>query len=463
MTTEAVPRPSVGDELELRVESLAFGGAGVARTNPPSQGAAPAGGQAGGYVVFVDGAFPGDLVRARVHHRKRAYAQARAIELLEPGADRVAALADHPGAPWQELAYARQLEIKQGQVDEALRRIGHLDGFELAPILAAEQEWRYRNKLEYSFGRGEDGTLLCGFHAPGSWERIQPIEDCLLASPRGNEARRDVLAWCREQRLEPFDRREHTGFLRNLVVREGRRTGQIQLRLITGPGELDGDSLAAAVRAEGILWTRTDALSETTTGGETELIAGVETLEERICGLDVRISPEAFFQTNTEMAERLYGLAGDACELHGWECVFDLFCGAGTIGLSLASRAGHVYGLEISERAVADAIANAARNEVTNTSFFAGDVRLAMRELRERAGRPDVVVVDPPRAGLSAKVVRRIIETAPKRIVYVSCNPTTLAPNAAQLVEAGWRLERVTPVDMFPQTPHIECVALLAR
>jgi len=216
----AAPRPSVGEELTLRVESLAFGGAGVAR--------AP-----GGYVVFVEGGFPGDLVRARVHQRKRSYAQARVTALLEPGLDQVAPLADHPGAPWQVLRYDRQLEIKSEQVDDALRRIGKLDGFALEPIVAAQQQWRYRNKLEYSFGTADDGTLECGFHAPGSWERIQPIEDCLLASEAGNQARREVLAFCRAQGLAAFDRRTHEGFLRNLVVREGRRSGQLLVRLVT--------------------------------------------------------------------------------------------------------------------------------------------------------------------------------------------------------------------------------------
>ena len=449
VSSEPVARPAVGDQLELRVDSLAFGGAGVARLN--------------GYVVFVDGAFPGDLVRATVHHRKRAYAQARAVELLEPGPDRVPPLADHPGAPWQELAYERQLEVKQSQVDEALRRIGHLDGFELAPIVPAVEQWRYRNKLEYSFGGDPGAGLRLGFHEPGSWEQIHHIEDCLLASEAGNRARSEVLDWCRAQQLEPFDRRARSGFLRNLVVREGRRTGQLQIRLITTGGELESASLTDAVHADSLLWTRTDALGETSSGGQTVLLAGKPTIDEELGGLVLRISAEAFFQTNTEMAERLYGLAREACDLHGWERVFDLFCGTGTIALSLAGRAGHVDGLELVESAVADAIANAERNDVANASFYAGDVRLAMRELRERAGRPDVVVVDPPRAGLSQKVVRRIIETAPRRIVYVSCNPTTLAPNAAQFVEAGWRLERVTPVDMFPQTPHIECVALLSR
>ena len=211
------------------------------------------------------------------------------------------------------------------------------------------------------------------------------------------------------------------------------------------------------------MWTRALDVGETTAGGRTEVLHGTEAIEEELGGLRFRISADAFFQTNTEMAERLYAIAAEYAGLQGWERVYDLFCGIGTIGLSLAPRAGEVWGLEIVEEAIADAIANARRNEIDNARFFAGDVRLALRQLVETAGRPDVLVVDPPRAGLSAKVVRRVIEAAPTRIVYVSCNPTTLAPNAAQLVEAGYALRRVRPVDMFPQTPHIECVALLER
>ncbi|MGI8511982.1 MAG: 23S rRNA (uracil(1939)-C(5))-methyltransferase RlmD [Solirubrobacteraceae bacterium] len=442
-------RPDRGAELELSVESLAFGGAGVARLD--------------GYVLFVAGALPGDRVRAVVGKTKRAYGEARAVEVLEPGPDRVAPVADHPGAPWQVLRYERQLEIKQGQVDEALRRLGRLDGFALEPIVPAEQPWRYRNKLEYSFGSDDDGQLICGFHAPGRFDRIEPVGDCLLASKPGNALREAIAAWCRAEGLDAFDRRAHAGLLRNLVVREGRRSGQLQARLVTSPGELRAEVLAGAVEADGLLWTRTDSMGETTAGGETRLLAGSEYLDEELCGLRLRISPEAFFQTNTEMAERLYGVAGELAGLRGWEKVFDLYCGIGTVGLTLAPGAAEVWGLEIVEDAIADAIENARRNEIDNTRYFAGDVRLAMRELVEKAGRPDVCVVDPPRAGLSKKVVRRIIEAAPKRIVYISCNPTTLAPNAAQLVEAGYALRRVRPVDMFPQTPHIECVALLER
>ena len=193
------------------------------------------------------------------------------------------------------------------------------------------------------------------------------------------------------------------------------------------------------------------------------LLSGAPQMHERLGDLNFLISPEAFFQTNTEMAEVLYGVAAERAGLRGHERVFDLYCGIGTIGLSLAARAREVAGVEIVEEAVADAIENARLNEITNASFYAGDIRLAMRDLVEQEGRPDVCVIDPPRAGLSAKVVRRVIEAGPERIVYVSCNPTTLAPNAAQLVEAGWRLRSVRPVDLFPQTPHIECVALLER
>jgi 23S rRNA (uracil1939-C5)-methyltransferase len=361
------------------------------------------------------------------------------------------------------LPYERQLEVKAEQVEDALRRIGKLDGFELEPIVPAVQQWRYRNKVEFSFGE-EGGRLVCGFHAPGSWEQIVDMDDCLLVSERVNEARRAVVEFCREQGLPAWDRRSQEGFLRNLVIREGRRTGELQVRLVTSEGRLDGDAFAEAVPGDGgVFWTRAAGVAETTAGGMTEHLAGPPRLTEELGGMRFGISPDAFFQTNTEMAEQLYGIAAEYAQLRGWDRVFDLFCGIGTIGLLLAPRAGEVWGVEVVEEAVADAIANARANEISNAHFFAGDVRLAMRELVERAGRPDVLVVDPPRAGLSQKIVRRIIEASPKRIVYVSCNPTTLAPNAAQLTEAGYTLKQVRPVDMFPQTHHVECVALIER
>ncbi len=453
MPVSATTRPERGQELDLRVDTLAYGGNGVARLD--------------GYVVFVAGGVPGDRVRAVVTKRKRGYAEARTVEVLEPSPERVEPVAPgHPGTPWQVLPYERQLEVKAEQVGEALRRIGHLDGFELEPIVPATDRWRYRNKLEYSFGTGEDGSLVCGFHKPGSWEEIVHVEDDMLASEQVNALRRRVVDWCRAEGLGAYDRRAQSGFLRNLVIREGRRTGDLQVRIVTGAqmAGFDDDGFASAVEGHGAYWTRMHDVGETTVGGETDHLGGAPQLREELADLEYRVSPEAFFQTNTEMAERLYAVAAEYAQLKGYERVYDLYCGMGTIGLTLAPRAGEIWGLDVVEPAIADAIANARRNDVTNARFFAGDVRLALRELVEKAGKPDVVVVDPPRAGLSQKVVRRVIETAPKRIVYVSCNPTTLAPNAAQLVaDGGFTLRHVTPVDMFPQTPHIECVALLER
>jgi 23S rRNA (uracil1939-C5)-methyltransferase len=464
--------PQRGEELELEVESLAFGGEGVARLGD------------GGYVVFVAGAIPGDRVRAVVHKRKRSYAHARTMEVLRPSPDRIPPTAEHPGVPWQVMPYALQLEVKARQVDEALRRIGGLDGYALEEIVPAVQQWRYRNKLEYSFGAGDGGELVCGFHTPAGGNSVAAIGDCLLASEAGNRAREAALRWCREQRLEPWDRGRRPGErrgeppapaadgrvrLRNLVVREGRRTDRLQVRIVTTEGELASDGLAAALHAalgeqlSGVLWTRSRSPAETTAGARTELVWGEPELPERLGELDLRISPEAFFQTNTEMAEVLYGLAADYAALEGWERVYDLYCGIGTIALTLAPRAGELWGIELVPEAVADAIEAAHRNDVDKARFFAGDARLALPELLERAGRPDVLVVDPPRAGLSRKVVHRIADASPRRIVYVSCNPTTLAPNAAELVSLGWSLRRVRPVDMFPQTHHVECVALLER
>jgi len=432
-----------GERLDLDIESLAFGGRGVAR--------------AGGLVVFVSGGLPGDRVRAEVTKGKRRFAEARTVELLRPGADRVADRCIHggepcPGSPWQGLPYERQLVHKREQVDEALRRIGDLDGFELEEIEPAAEQWRYRNKLEYSFGERE-GEPVLGFHARGRWDLIVDVEDCLLASERGNAARNEVREWARQESVPAYDRRTHEGVLRNLVVREGRRSGQVQTRLVTSAARLPKPPVDLHTAIEG-----DSGGTEGPTG-----VLGEERLREELCGLRLEMSHGAFFQTNTEMAERLYAVAADYAGLSGAERVFDLYCGIGTIGLTMAKGAGEVWGLEIVPEAIADAERNAERNGIENARFMAGSARTGVRPLIERAGKPDVVVVDPPRAGLSQKIVRRLIECEAKRIVYVSCNPTTLAPNAAQLGEAGYSLRRVKPVDMFPQTPHIECVALLEK
>jgi len=441
--TATGPAAKRGELLTLDVDSLAYGGRGVARRD--------------GYVVFVAGGLPGDQVRAEVTKAKRQFAEAQTVELLRPSPDRVPDRCQHageacPGAPWQGLDYERQLSTKRDQVDDALRRIGELEGYELEPIEPAAEQWRYRNKLEYTFG-DRDGELVLGFHARGRWDRVVGVEDCLLASEPGNAARNRVRDWARAAGLDAYDRRSREGLLRNLVVREGRRTGELQTRLVTSAAQIPRPPVDLHTMIEG---------PSGGTDGPTGAL-GNERFGEELSGLRLEISHSAFFQTNTEMAERLYGVARDYADLRGTERVFDLYCGIGTLGLAMAREAGEVWGLEIVPEAVTDAAQNAALNGIDNARFVAANARTGIRPLVEQAGRPDVVVIDPPRAGLSQKIVRRVIECDAPRIVYVSCNPTTLAPNAAQLAGAGYRLRRVKPVDMFPQTPHIECVALLER
>ena len=448
-TTEQKPsssRPRRGAELELRIGALAQGGRGVARTDA-------------GFVVFVAGALPGDLVRARVGKSKRSYAEAAAIELIEPAAERIPDTCIHggepcPGAAWQGLPYELQLEHKRAQVEEALVRIGGFDGFEVEPIAAAVEQWRYRNKLEYSFGAETAQTApRLGFHARGRWDEVVDVDDCHLASEANNAARNAVRNWAAAEGVPAYDDASGAGALRNLIVREGRRTRQLQTRLVTSEAEIP--------RPPVDLHTTVRGPSGGTTGPTGTL--GEEILRERLGGLELRISPFAFLQTNTETAERLYETAREFAALGSGERLFDLYCGIGTIGLTMAADAGEVWGIETVADAIADAEVNAELNGIGNARFRTGDARLGIRPLIEEAGKPDVVVIDPPRAGLSAKIVRRVLECEASRIVYVSCNPTTMAPNARQMVDAGYRLTRVRPVDMFPQTPHIECVALLER
>ena len=435
--------PRRGDLLVLEIDSLAFGGRGVARAE--------------GFVVFVAGALPGDKVRAEVTKGKKRFAEARAVEVLRAAADRLPDRCVHggepcPGAPWQGLPYERQLHHKQEQVGEALARIGGLEGFELEEIVPAVEQWRYRNKLEYSFGESDE-ELTLGFHARGRWDLTVDVDDCHLSSEAGNEARNAVREWARSESIPAWDARAGRGVLRNLAVREGRRTGQVQTRLVTTKARFPRPPVDLHTMVE-------DDAGDT--DGPTGVL-GEERLREELCGLRLEMSHGAFFQTNTEMAERLYAVAAEYAGLSGRERVFDLFCGIGTIGLTMARQAGEVWGLEIVPEAIADAERNARRNKIENAHFMAGNARTGVRPLVEKAGKPDVVVVDPPRAGLSQKIVRRVLECEAEKIVYVSCNPTTLAPNAVQLTEAGYKLARVRPVDMFPQTPHIECVALFER
>src|SRR3954469_8248419 len=337
----------------------------------------------------------------------------------------------------------------------------------LEPIVPAEEIFHYRNKMEYSFTQLEDGPTL-GLHKAGRWDEVLEIEKCWLTSDTGNLIRNTVREWAREEKLAAYDQESHEGYLRHLVVREGRRTGQALVQLVTARGErFDRERLIEVLtefpEVKSIHWSVNRGPAEVT-NLPTELLWGEDAIEEEIGGLRFRVRPNAFLQTNTEMAERLYAIARELAALEGGETVYDLYCGIGTIGLSMASSALTVWVIDISEESVACAIENQELNGVANTAFFAGNVGEVLRDLRDRAGDPDVVVVDPPRAGLAGKALKRLGEIAAPRVVYVSCNPTTLASDVKRLSDDyGYSLVRARPVDMFPHTPHVECVSLLER
>jgi 23S rRNA (uracil1939-C5)-methyltransferase len=443
-------------EVELTIDSLAFGGNGVGRLD--------------GFVVFARGGLPGDTVRARVTKVQRRHAEALVTDVLVSGPQRVEAPCQHypacGGCRFQDLAYDAQVAAKAQWVADSFQRLAGLADAPLEPIVPAASQFGYRNKMEYSFAQRDDGPTL-GLHRAGRWDEVLQIDKCWLTTDLGNAIRNRMREWAREEKLEAYDQETHKGYLRHLVVREGRNTGQALVHLVTARGErFDRERLIEVLTAfpevRSIQWSVNSGVAEVTSNLPTELLWGEDAIEEEIGGLRFRVRPNAFLQTNTEMAEQLYGIAREFAGLQGGETVYDLYCGIGTIGLSMAANALTVWGIEISEESVACAIENQELNAIGNTAFFAGNVGEVLTDLRTRAGDPDVVVVDPPRAGLAGKALKRLGEIGAPRVVYVSCNPTTLAGDLKRLSDDyGYRLTRARPVDMFPHTPHVECVALL--
>ena len=458
--------PHPGDIVELDVTTLAYGGQGVARIDD--------------FVVFVRGAVPGDRVSVKITRRKKSYAEGRVIALLSPSPRRVAAVCAHTedcgGCEWQTLAYDAQLELKQQQVVESLRRLGHLDGFDVDPIRGMDDPWRYRNKMEFSFGEAEDGELQLGLHRRGSWREIVETTDCRLASVRINRARQAVADAARALGLRPYGRDDHNGLLRHLVVRESLSSGDLLLNLFVAARFSDEAELVARVAAAcdctsfGVTVNETPA--DAAVGDGPHMLMGPPYIHERLAGVDLRVPAAAFLQTNSLMCEALYATALAFAEPDPARPAVDLYCGIGSLSLALARLSRHVQAVEIQEEAIAAARENASLNGIANVDFHARDVRPLLRfpphatldaERADDAERPAVVVVDPPRAGLARKALQRAAALGAERFVYVSCNPTTLAGNGAELAELGYTLRRVAPVDMFPQTHHIEAVALFTR
>lgn len=443
-----------GSALELEVNDLAFGGAALAKVD--------------GLVVFVENALPGDRVAATVFRRKRQYAEARAEQILRPSPHRVQPRCEHVpicgGCRFQDLDYEEQLRHKESQVAQSLQHLGGVIA-PLRPAIPAPSLFHYRNKMEFSFGRDASGMLTLGLHRRGFFDRPFDLARCHIARPIASEIVAETRTWARSEGLEPYDTRRHVGLLRFLAVREGIRTGQVMVNLVASEPHPSFGGFAERVtrrfpEVTSVVLNLTRRKAQVAVGEEERVLAGTDRIEERLGGLIFEISSGSFFQTNTEQGERLLETAMEALALRGSERVLDVYSGTGTFTLPIAGVAKEAVGIESSEAAVRDAVRNARRNGIGNVRFLRAE---ATDALRGDLGPIDAVLVDPPRAGLHPAVVKRLKEIGAPRFVYVSCNPATLGRDLALLCDSDYRVAWVRPVDMFPHTPHIECVAALTR
>lgn len=448
-----------GDTLFVTIDDLAFGGEGVGRVD--------------GYVVFVPGAVPGDRLRVRLEQARARFGRGVIDAVEEPSPHRVAAPCPYfgrcGGCRLQHVAYEAQLAFKTKQVVDCLTRLGGLGAVEVRPMLGAAETLGYRNKMEFTVAPGADAGLIVGLHQAERYDRVLDVERCLLQSEAMNAALTETRGFFQASALTAYDQDSGEGLLRFLMLREGRRTGELMVNVVTSaPAVSEMDGLAARLRARvpqtaSVVMNVNPKKASVAVGVEEHLLGGRDHIRESLDGLTFQVSPGSFFQTNTAQAERLFERVLAAADLGGTETVIDLYSGTGAISLLLARRSRWVYGIEVAAAAVADATRNAELNGIANCTFVAGEVRFALPALMAKGVSAEVVVADPPRAGFHPRALQALGRLAPARIVYVSCNPATLARDVAELLRAGYRLEWVQPVDMFPHTPHIEAVARLTR
>lgn len=454
--------PRKNEEIELTVETLALGGRGVAHRD--------------GFVVFVDDALPGDRVRARVFRRRERFAEARAVERLEASPLRVEAPCGHyrarecGGCRFQDLEYAHQLAAKEAQVRETLAHLGGFADPHVQPIVGSPERFRYRNKMEFSFHPDLNGAPVLGLHRRGRYDQVFALDSCWLATELTNRVVAHTQRFAAAHAWPAYHSVRHTGVARFLVVRHLQSSGQALVNLVAAADEIPHLERWAAEIAgldpaiRGVVLNINTSRANIAFGepGKERVLAGSPVIQEHLHGLVFEAGANAFLQTNSRQAEALYACALDEAEISPQARVLDLYCGAGTITLLAAQRAQAALGFEMVEDAVRAAERNAAQNGVTNVRFRLGEARRLLREWDE-AWKPDVVIADPPRAGLHERVVDRIAGLEPQRVVYVSCNPATLARDLAGLVAHGYVLDRARPFDLFPHTPHIEVVARLTR
>ncbi|XP_002969160.2 uncharacterized protein LOC9658925 [Selaginella moellendorffii] len=488
--------PKRGQELELVCESLAFKGQGVCKVLET------------GYVVMCDRALPGERLIARITKRKGSYAEALKLRTIVTHDNAVTPPCKYAescgGCRTQNLSYEAQLAAKEDQVHQLISRVGRFgrseesgSGSYLKPILPCANQYHYRNKMEFSFGTRwlppnefvknqspdikEDFAL--GLHVPGSYDKILDIRECLLQHDVANQILLDVHTFCETHRndLSAYDTKTHSGFLRHLTLRSGHdeHTGKLQVmvNIVTSvhhPRVIKPliEKLVTYSEVTSIVNNVTSSMANTGVGEKQYLLYGAPAITERLRGLVFEISANSFFQTNTSQAEVLYEVVEKACNLTEASSemnMLDLFCGTGTIGLSMANKVNHVYGYELVQEAVANARRNANRNNILNATFIQGDLNKLTSGFGANFPRPDIIIADPNRPGMHPKLLQFILKSGAARVVYVSCNPATCARDLDVLCHSkdgsdlagGYRLLSVQPIDMFPHTPHVECVCAL--
>lgn len=448
------------DILELRIEDIGSEGEGI--------------GHADGLTLFVKDAVPGDIVKAKIIKMKKSYGYARLLEVLKPSEDRVKPLCPVAkqcgGCQLQQLSYEKQLEFKENKIRNCLSRIGGFDCDRLViePIIGMEAPYYYRNKAQFPVERKKSGEIAAGFYA-GRTHSIIDITECYIQDKESSKILAIFKAFLKEYNISIYDEKSHTGLVRRILTRVGRRTGEIMVCIIINGTSLPNsrqlvERLCELQNMTSICLNVNMEKTNVILGEQVVTLWGRDYITDYIGSIQYRISALSFYQVNPVQTEKLYETALKFAGLEGNETVWDLYCGIGTISLFLAKEAKQVYGVEIIPQAVADARANAEQNGIQNAEFFAGPAEEVVPHIfRERKAAADVVVVDPPRKGCDASLLNTIVEMQPKRIVYVSCDPATLARDLKFLCGEGYELVRVRGCDMFAGTVHVETAVLLVR
>ncbi len=456
-----------GQIIEFDIHAIAFGGKGLGKWKADGE-------DHNGMTVFVDGAIPGDRVSASLTRIKPKFAEAKLIEIVSESGDRVKPRCPYwkecGGCTFQFMNYEKQLEVKKQQTIDAFERIGKIYDADVSDVVPCDDPFYYRNKMEFSFGYDADMKFALGLHLPGRRYDILDLKECHLQSEKSTEIINVVREFAMSKKWQPRRYNAQTGYLKSLYVREGKRTGEVMVNLVTTENvgkkfEAEMNELAEKLNVTSVYWSEKIAKRGSPTRIVEHLISGAKTLKEDMelkngDKLTFEIMPQAFFQVNTFQGEKLYSQVIDFALQDEHETVFDLFCGTGTIGLFLAKHVGNVLGIELNEDAVNVARENATKNGVFNIDFFTGDVSTVLKTVRQF---PSLIVVDPPRAGLDESLIKKINDFGANRIIYVSCNPSTLARDCNWFGEYGYKVKKVVPVDMFPHTYHVENVCLLER